>query len=911
METQLENRFLHLTIGADGRTARFTDKRTGENYATQASFARLKYNGTWHDACAVTQQGTQLQVAFAEMTARLTLAPTVRYSYLIFEVVALEGEGIEELIFVDLPLALQGSPEEKWTACALALDLQTNVPEIPGPGKHLQASCFPQFGFIGARVALIGCPPDQLRPSLQEVVHTDLRLPYSTIGGPWALDAPVNRGSYLFNFDGVTEENVDDWIELIHSLGFDQLDFHGGRSFRFGDCRPDPERYPRGFANLKAVIDRLHAAGIAAGLHTYSFFMAKTCPWVTPIPDPRLGKDATFTLASPLSPAADQVPVIESTAAMSATTGFFVRNSVTLQIDDELITYTGVAQDPPHGFTGCQRGAWGTRPAAHDQDARVHHLKECFGLFAPDPDTTLLAEVAAASADAFNQCGFDMIYLDALDGEDVLGGSENSWHYGSKFVMELWQRLERPALMEMSTFHHHLWYVRSRMGAWDHPTRSHKRFIDIHCAANQSCDRMFLPANLGWWAFKTWSGPQGEPTFSDDIEYLCAKALGTGAGLSLMGIDPTSAPQIPTLPRLAAIVKRYETLRRSGRVPESIKARLREPGAEFTLEQAAGDKSRFRPVHCIRHKVECLEDWSNRWQAHNPFAAQPAAFRIEALMTASPYEAPDNPVLADFADGAVFSQREAAPDVNISLEISTMQVKTGPRSACLGALNASSEAAGAWTRVGCTFSPPLDLSAHQGLGLWVLGDGQGELLNLQLRSPQHLSGAIGEHYLTVDFTGWRYFELIEPEGERYAEYQWPYGHLYSIYRESVQLEQIGSLDLWLNNLPPGRAVQCFLSPIKALSLNPSRLVHPTLTIGTRTIVFPVELESGSYLEFHPSTGCRQYGPKGELQEEVIPQGETPNLASGENQFEFSCAPSASGRPRARVTVFSQGEVLKG
>jgi hypothetical protein len=269
---------------------------------------------------------------------------------------------------------------------------------------------------------------------------------------------------------------------------------------------------------------------------------------VTPAPDPRLGKDATFTLAAPLGAKDTSVRVAESTEGMSAITGFFVRNSVTLQVDDELITYTGVCNEPP-GFAGCQRGAWGTRPAAHAAGTRAHHLKECFGLFVPDGDSTLLSEVAAKTAEAFNTCGFDMIYLDALDGEDILGGAENAWHYGSKFVFEIWKRLDHPALMEMSTFHHHLWTVRSRLGAWDHPTRSHKRFIDIHCAANEENRRMFLPGQLGWWAVKTWSGGQGEPTFSDDIEYLCCKALATDTGLSLMGVDPENITQAPALPR--------------------------------------------------------------------------------------------------------------------------------------------------------------------------------------------------------------------------------------------------------------------------------------------------------------------------------------------------------------------------
>ena len=116
--------------------------------------------------------------------------------------------------------------------------------------------------------------------------------------------------------------------------------------------------------------------------------------------------------------------VTESTQDVSSITGFFVRNSVTLRIDNELITYTGVTSQPPFGFTGCQRGAYGTQAAAHAPGAKVYHLKECFGLFVPDPETTMLSDVAASTAEAFNQCGFDMIYFDALDGEDILGGPQ-------------------------------------------------------------------------------------------------------------------------------------------------------------------------------------------------------------------------------------------------------------------------------------------------------------------------------------------------------------------------------------------------------------------------------------------------------------------------------------------------------
>lgn len=908
----LENQYVKYVIGADGSNRQLVDKRDGKDYCgNRASrFATTKKGGKSYGSSKVTWADGRLTVEFAGAGVQTVIAAKAEPQYLVLEVVAVTGEP-EELGFVNLPLTLKGTPEEPLAACVLALNLQTNVPQLPRPSGHLRAMCYPRFGLVGARAAVLACPPDKLRQVMQEAVSAAPDLPHSSIGGPWAMGQPINQGSYLFNFGNLSEEKVDDWIKLVKSLGMNQIDFHGGTSFRFGDCQPNPKTYPRGYDSLKAVIDKLHAAGISAGLHTYAFFIAKTCPWVTPIPDPRLAKDATLTLAEDLTADAKIVPVVEPTTNMSAVTGFFVRNSVTLQIDDELITYTGVSQEAPYTFIGCRRGACGTKVAVHAKGAKVHHLKECFGLFVPDPETTLLAEVAAKTAEAYNTCGFDMIYLDALDGEDILGGRENGWHYGSKFTFEICKRLKKPALMEMSTFHHHLWYVRSRHGAWDHPNRSHKHFIDIHCRANEDCRRMFLPAQLGWWAVKTWTGAQGEPTFADDIEYLMCKGLGTDTGFALMGIDPDNVDKIPALPRLGAIIKRYEDLRHSGRVPEEIKARLRVPGEEFTLVGSLETGWKFQPVQYAKHKVESTEPWSRTWKTVNKFDRQPVQLRIEALMAAGPYDAPSNTVVVDFAGPTGLGYRSSRPGIEVKAQLqpSQEQVKVGPTSGCLTASHTQSTREGTWAKIEKEFTPPLNLSGQQGLGLWVYGDGQGEVLNVQLRSPDHLSHGIGDHYIPIDFTGWRYFELIEPEGQRHDDYRWPYGGIYAIYRESVNFGQIESIGLWYNNLPVGKKATCYLSPIKALPLLKTKLVQPAITIGSATITFPVEIESGSYLEFNSMTDCKLYGPKGELIGEVTPQGQVPMLEPGDNTVEFRCNGPDGVTPRARVTVISRGNAL--
>jgi hypothetical protein len=904
----IQNRYFLYAIGTDGRNQRFIDLRTGRNYALpDSSCASVKRGAKDFPATSASFRDGLLKLRFAGADTEAVIKVRGEPTHLLWEVVSLTGPGVDEFVFADIPLTLRGSPDEPFAGLIMALNLQTLVRDFPQPLSRLTASCFSKFGFVGAQAALIACPPSDLRHIMQEVVTDAPALPKSPLGGPWAWDAQPARGSYLFDFGNLNEETAQDWIGLVQSLGFTQIDFHGGRSFRFGDCRVNSEVFPRGREGFKAAIAKLHAAGISAGLHTYAFFIDKKADWVTPIPDPRLAKDATFTLAEDLSADSVTLPVVEPTERVSTVTGFFVRNSVTLRLENELITYTGVSKTAPFAFTGCKRGACGTRVTSHPRGAKLDHLKECFGLFVPDPETTLLAEVAQRTADFYNECGFDMVYLDALDGEDILGGAEYGWHYGSQFVFELAKRLKKPALMEMSTFHHHLWYVRSRAGAWDHPRRAEKKFIDLHLVANETYRRMFLPANLGWWAVHNWNGAQEERTFPDDIEYLCSKALGTDSGLSLMGIDPKNAG---AMSRLADIFKRYESLRHAQTVPESIKTRLRQPGEEFHLVNLPDGAWEFRPTHYSQHKVQAFDGVSNLWTVQNDFDRQPTRLRIEALMAAGPYDSATNQVLADAESLAAFSNRTAAPGVSANIVTTTELVKAGGASLRLSATNASNSARGAWAKFERSFNSQLNLSGQEGIGLWVHGDGQGELLNIQLRCPEHLVAGIGEHYILVDFTGWRYFELVEPESSRWAQYAWPYGDAYSIYRESVNFSQVSSVSLWLNNIPQGKSVIVHLSPVKALPLLKSVLQHPALTVNDKTISFPIELETGCYLEMLAADDCKVYGPKGELKAEVKPDSTLPSLDPAANRIRLDTQTGRAGQPRANVTIMTEGQAVR-
>ncbi len=905
---RLETETFWLVVGRDASCLAFHDRRSGRDIAAggHAKLARARAGGREILPVAARLEAGRLHLDFGTEGPRIVLAVRPRRRSLILEVEAVEGPKVEELAFVDLDLGPGGQPDEPFSACLLARTVATHVPELPRATARLRALAYPELGLVGASVAIVGAPRDDFRAALQEAVEDAPALPHSKLGGPWALDAPVNRGSYLFNFDGVTLANVNAWVALARRLGMTQIDFHGGSSFRFGDCRPSPLLYPRGRADLKAAIDRLHDAGILAGLHTYAFFLAKDTPWVTPVPDPRLASARTFTLAADLDAAATTLPVAESTAGLSTTTGFFVRNSVTLRVGEELIDFGGVAAKTPFGFTQCRRGAHGTKASAHPRGTRVGHLKECFGLFVPDPHSTLFGEIAAATADTYNACGFDMIYLDALDGSDVLDPhrhGEFAWHYASRFAFEVARRLHRPAVFEMSMFTHHLWCLRSRYAAWDHANRSYKRFVDLHCAANEESRRMFLPGELGWWALKGWGGSQTEPMFADDMEYLLVKGLATDTGFALMGIDPKTAAANPALPRLAELIRRWETLRLSGRVSAAVKDRLREPGAEFTLEGDVEAGWALRPVVSVRHRLEATDERTRSWQVTNPYGPRPLALRIEPLTLACAHDVPSNPVLADFRDDADFPARAAAPGVSAQWEPAHDVLKNGPVTGRFRFTSRVADRKGAWAKFEKTFDPPLDLSRHAGLGLWVHADGSGALLNLQLRSPAHLVSGVADHYVTLDFTGWRYVELVEPEGERWSHYHWPYGDPYSIYREALQAGQITSLGVWFNDLPPGREVVCYLEELRAVTLDNATMTTPEVSVGGVMLRFPCTLRSGQYLEFSPPGPARLYGPDGAQLSEVHPEGTIPMLLQGSNDLRFAAAAPVRGR----VTITARGD----
>lgn len=905
----LETPAWRYTVAADGRNLGFIDRSSGTDYLrrdAESRCAAIRLTGQEVAVTSAVLTGEELVLRFGTSGVEATLRVIPRPGWLELRVESVKGGAVESLVFLNVPLTLVGKPEEVFGACAFSLNLTTRVDKLPALQSELRASAERKFGLEGARVAVVGAPPGKMLKLLKEVLRTDPEMPLCPVAGPWAQEIRFNHGSYLFNFGSMTESNLDDWISMAHSLGFTQIDNHGGGSFfRFGDFELNREKWPAGWDTYRGMVERLHGAGIGSIFHTYAFFIDKHSKYVTPIPDARLDAFRTFTLAEEVDATADTLTVNESTAGMKTITGFFEHNSVLLHIGDELVTFGGVSQTAPWRFTGVARGALGTTAAAHPKAGRARHLKECFGLLVPDVETTLFTEIAANHAEIVNRCGFDGIYLDAIDGCSILRGADECWYWGDKFVMEIQKRLRKPVGMEMSSMWHHCWQYRTRWQAWDYPQRGQKRFVDLH--ARDVNGGLLLPLHLGWWNFQEFNPPQIEPSYPDVMEFLGARLVGWEAGISLTGaVDREKLRHTPLFRRAVDTLRKCEELRQGGTVDAATKAKLREPGSEFLLVTDAAGKSRFQRSHSEAHTVSLAEPWSTSWTLTNPFPAQKVRLRIEALMGAG--EESSGKVLGLVQEGATAVWKSAsATGVGFAVTAS------GETGAVLLATNLSqANRSAAWASLRKEFNPTLNLKDHQGLGLWVDGDGRGEILAIRLESPQHLSfGAIADRYLTIDFVGRRWITLVEAESARWSDYDWGDGKgAYNAYRETIDFGVVESISVWCQNLPPGTPVKCGLGPILALPLQKATPKDPTLVINGMATTFPGELESGSWLElFEGSDQGTVYDSKEEVVRKVSLSGPPPMLRAGTNQMQFSGKATGGSVPRLKVTVFSLGEVL--
>lgn len=105
----------------------------------------------------------------------------------------------------------------------------------------------------------------------------------------------------------------------------------------------------------------------------------------------------------------------------------------------------------------------------------------------------------------------------------------------------------------------------------------------------------------------------------------------------------------------------------------------------------------------------------------------------------------------------------------------------------------------------------------------------------------------------VNFTGWRYqqFEFSGPG--------------------NLDRTKIDQMLIYFNGVPASQTVSCYVDDVRAVPTI-GGLRNPEVVVGTRRLVFPVELAIGDRLVFDGRASCRLYRKAKPEPELIEPQG---------------------------------------
>lgn len=792
-------------IGADGtqlmkseKAVPFAELRITKGRRIPSTSIQRKSDGT-------------LTVRFGENPAAARFRIETADTFISVEVLGVDGGEWYGLDFAVIPLAETNADGYGVTAVSMAPgSIPVSMPGMPTlPGGKTYAATIAD----GAKIALVTAPKPELRQALQAAVSAipSGTMPISPAGGPWAADVEKNRGNYIIHAEPLPLNDASRWIEHLKKYGVNQLDFHQGRTFRQGDFVYNPEAWPNGTPEFRQLTDLLRAEGILSGLHTYSEFIDPHSKYITPIPHPDLDVLRSFTLTEDLDAETQELTVDESTADVSTEVGFMEKNSLYLRIDNELIKFGTPSKEAPYRFTECERGALGTTAAPHKAGSKVDHLTHVYSLFAPKPGSELFYEIARETARAYNEGGYSMIYLDALDGTAwIVDDGELVWYYDTKFVSEILRNCTEPPLIEYSTMDSNIWMARSRMGAWDAPYRGFREFYRRHFTKNrETADAAFLPGQIGWLSLapplgEKVPGYQKKPLFAEDIHYLGSRLLAYDYGYSLL--DAYIDGAAPAAEANGAILKRYARLRGSGTVDPELLKSLKETDDDVILVDDGG-KDRVVPVTYTSFPIEKAET-DIEWNGGDP--AQLPYIRIENRYAVDTESAGRIPLLE----------------------------RGERRSACSG--------------ITVKFDPPIDLSNAMGIAAELRGNGA-KKLNVQLHSPHYLVSGHADHFAEFQGEDWQTFTFAESQsGTADCLEDWKAGdcrNLYSEFREPIHYEAVSEVRVM--TVPPSENLE--IRSLDAVPLRSYSLVNPSFEIEGTTLRFEGAIPSGSYLEYDPQT----------------------------------------------------------
>lgn len=840
-----ENDTCRFAVNSLGLLTEFMSKATGQSYLGEAAavpMVTLMRQGHDVPTFGATRNGDRLTFRFLEPEVSATIRITPRKTHFLFEVVEVQPADVDELA-IQIPMkrlaklgwAFGANYDDTFGACFFCASINSHNRATAGATSVvLGGACERTHKLVGAKFVLIGAPAKQFRQAVIDAEKAN-NLPCPVVGGKWVRDSESIRKSYLFAV-ACDATHVDKLIEYAKIGGFGTLIFGiGDWSENNGHYEINKTKFPGGTAAMRKIVDKIHAAGLEAGIHLFGPSISPNDPYITPKPDPRLAGVVCPPLAAAIDETATTIILTgqpnlpPKTLRTQATPGYHI------QIGDEIVRYSDIIPvegQPDHWqFTGCARGQFGSTAAAHEAGAAVKGLITLWGYFAIDPDSTLADEVTTNWAKVFNACNFDFVYFDASDGLQT--DYVDRWYYLNKFHTMYFQKLGRGCLYQTSngTGGDLVWHVVPRSASAD----GHgdiKGYLDDRWPGILGMGDNWTKADIGWYYWFSDVRP-------DQIEYVCARALGIDGSISLE-TSPASTDGLTQSRQMYEMIGRWERARRANVFSPAVKAKLLEMGKDFKLFQdskggwqlyrAAYEEPRVLDVvngidnvFTIKHDgpAPCLLGFElvrpGKGQPMGDYD-DPQAKTVETFDETQPYYASD---FNEYEPFVVGDKKTITPlgIVREGTEFSfalTQDARAGKSALQMKASN-NSDAPG-WTGIGRRFPEPLDLRGFKGAALWIKGDANGETIRVQFRDA---AGQSADFLPVIGYQGWRLHFFPLPE----TGFDW---------------SKVAYLLFYFNGLPPHKSVDVTLDDLKLVPAlhEPPETGSPLLTVNGRTIRLP-------------------------------------------------------------------------
>ncbi|HSG67347.1 MAG TPA: hypothetical protein VK994_01475 [Bacteroidales bacterium] len=375
-------------------------------------------------------------------------------------------------------------------------------------------------GLIGSSIAIFGCPPDQVLPTLAEI-EVEEGLPHPTLNGEWSKTAKGASAVYMILDFG--RDDIEKALSYVEKAGLKYL-YHSGPFETWGHFVLNEGYFPEGRKSLKECTEIAGSKGISIGLHTLSNFITTNDAYVTPVPDRRLAAVGSTQVLEAIGKGNDRI-IIGDPAHFNQFTNNYLKAA---RIGDEIVRYAAVSETEPWQLLDCQRGAFGTDAAPHASGDTIIKLADhAYKVLLSNPELTV--EIAKNIADLYNETGVRQISFDGLEGCRSTGLG----NYGEILLTTTWydhlnDDIRSHFIADASRTTHFFWHIFTRMN-WGEPWYAGFREsqTEYRLKNQKYFDRNYIPNMLGWFLMRP-------NTSIEDIEWLTARSAAFDAGFAFV-----------------------------------------------------------------------------------------------------------------------------------------------------------------------------------------------------------------------------------------------------------------------------------------------------------------------------------------------------------------------------------------